>query len=429
MTRVDTQIEQPVDLHRVVDGPDVNLEAVPMCSTNRALGDDRDAALANWHLRRLSTPWHRNAESERCDLDPGRSSSTTLRQTGRAEAADRRSLKPRSRPGRGSRVDATRRIETVDRASALQSIFDPRLQELLIGCRTTDRLATIHSGLRHLAPRQLADGAGAIHRSAKGPDRGMPPEHHRSWRGHRSQVGVAQIDGMLEGRRRVLRVVARSTSVGKRDRPRPVEIRMDLHQMLRSAACQYSSFSSRLYSLPVGWRGSCSRKSTDRGHLTSARCERQYRISSRGQLGGCLVVGWHVPGLDDGLDLFAEVFVGAPKIATSTTSGCIGEHVLSLLRVDVHTAGDDHEGLAVGEVQEVVLVEIADIAECRPAERMSRTRGLLGVVVVLERPAFEVHRSTSPWGTSLPSSSVMCTTQLIGIPTVPSWASHIALLQ
>ena len=38
---------------------------------------------------------------------------------------------------------------------------------------------------------------------------------------------------------------------------------------------QYSSLSRRLYSLPVGWRGSSGRKSTERGHFTSARCSRQ----------------------------------------------------------------------------------------------------------------------------------------------------------
>jgi hypothetical protein len=39
-----------------------------------------------------------------------------------------------------------------------------------------------------------------------------------------------------------------------------------------------------------------------------------------------------------------------------------GQHVLGLLRVDVHPAGDDREGLAVGEKQEAVLVEISDVA-------------------------------------------------------------------
>ena len=74
--------------------------------------------------------------------------------------------------------------------------------------------------------------------------------------------------------------------------------------------------------------------------------------------------------------------------------GVQGEHVLDLLRVDVHPAGDDHEGLAVGEEQVAVVVEVADIADGGPVRvlGMPRLGGLLRVVVVLERRlvAFEV---------------------------------------
>src|SRR6202035_1771820 len=63
------------------------------------------------------------------------------------------------------------------------------------------------------------------------------------------------------------------------------------------------------------------------------------------------------------------------------------EHVLRLLWVDVDAAGDYREGLAVGEEQEAVTVEVADVAEGGPA----RVVGVLGgaglgrVVVVGER--------------------------------------------
>ncbi len=42
-----------------------------------------------------------------------------------------------------------------------------------------------------------------------------------------------------------------------------------------SCPCQYSSLRSRLYSFPVGCRGSSSRKSIERGHFTSASFSRQ----------------------------------------------------------------------------------------------------------------------------------------------------------
>src|SRR5580704_13114871 len=63
------------------------------------------------------------------------------------------------------------------------------------------------------------------------------------------------------------------------------------------------------------------------------------------------------------------------------------QHVLGLLRVDVDTAGDDRERLAVGEEQEAVLVQVADVAEGGPGRvrRMLGGPGLVRVVVVGER--------------------------------------------
>jgi hypothetical protein len=58
---------------------------------------------------------------------------------------------------------------------------------------------------------------------------------------------------------------------------------------------------------------------------------------------------------------------GTPITATSATAGVAGQDVFGLLRVDVHAAGDDHVGLAVGEVKVAVLVEVADVTERPPA--------------------------------------------------------------
>jgi hypothetical protein len=61
------------------------------------------------------------------------------------------------------------------------------------------------------------------------------------------------------------------------------------------------------------------------------------------------------------------------------------EHVLGLLRIDVHAARDDHVRLPVGQVQVAVLVEVPDVAERAPAPVVGDRRRLVGVVVVLER--------------------------------------------
>jgi hypothetical protein len=62
------------------------------------------------------------------------------------------------------------------------------------------------------------------------------------------------------------------------------------------------------------------------------------------------------------------------------------QEVLGLLRIDVHAAGDDHERLAVGEVEEAVVVDVADVADGahRPVGR-HRLLALLRRVEVLER--------------------------------------------
>jgi hypothetical protein len=81
------------------------------------------------------------------------------------------------------------------------------------------------------------------------------------------------------------------------------------------------------------------------------------------------------------------------------------EHVLGFLRVDVDAAGDDRERLAVGEEQEAVLVEVADVAEGGP----------VGVVPVW------------PAGSSVPSSAQIRTVPEMARPTVPGLVSQVAL--
>jgi hypothetical protein len=63
------------------------------------------------------------------------------------------------------------------------------------------------------------------------------------------------------------------------------------------------------------------------------------------------------------------------------------EHILGFLRVDVDAAGDDRERLAVGEEQEAVLVQVADVAEGGPVGVVPVLGGpgLVRVVVVGER--------------------------------------------
>lgn len=84
-----------------------------------------------------------------------------------------------------------------------------------------------------------------------------------------------------------------------------------------------------------------------------------------------------------------------------------GQAVLDLLRVDVHPAGDDHERLSIGEEQEAVLIDVADVAGGGPGRMrwMLRFPRLVGSVVILERHdlALEVHRSDLAGGHLAPA--------------------------
>ena len=63
------------------------------------------------------------------------------------------------------------------------------------------------------------------------------------------------------------------------------------------------------------------------------------------------------------------------------------DEVLDLLRIDVHAAGNDHEALAVGEIEIAVRIDLPDIAQRRPAMLVGGGRRLLGVVMIGERRA------------------------------------------
>ena len=73
------------------------------------------------------------------------------------------------------------------------------------------------------------------------------------------------------------------------------------------------------------------------------------------------------------------------------------QHILGLLRVDVHAARDNHVGLAVGEVEKAFIVDIADIAERRPALVVVGALRLVGIVVIGEdRCVGKIHGADFP---------------------------------
>ena len=113
------------------------------------------------------------------------------------------------------------------------------------------------------------------------------------------------------------------------------------------------------------------------------------------ELGGERLGGRHAGGrLDHRLDRFAHLGVGHTEDRHVGDLGMGDEGVLDGLGIDVHPARDDHEGLAVGEVEIAVRIQVADVPQGVPAgmQRMAGGPGLLGVVVVLEGRdfAFEV---------------------------------------
>ena len=121
-------------------------------------------------------------------------------------------------------------------------------------------------------------------------------------------------------------------------------------------------------------------RALDVGEVTSAEGD-QFVGKGVGFIG----IHRHLHGLDDRLDFFAEIVIGHAEDGDVDDLGMADDHVLGLLGVDVHPTGDDHVRLAVGEEDEVVVGEVADVAEGAP--RLGGVAGALRlrrVVVVLE---------------------------------------------
>src|SRR5690606_39849847 len=105
----------------------------------------------------------------------------------------------------------------------------------------------------------------------------------------------------------------------------------------------------------------------------------------------------HVDGLDHRLHLLAEILVRYADHRRVIDLRVGDEQVLDLLRIDIHAAGDDHIGLPVGQIEEAVLVEIADIAERAPALLGEALRRPLRAVVIGElAPAREIADADAP---------------------------------
>src|SRR3546814_20217363 len=58
--------------------------------------------------------------------------------------------------------------------------------------------------------------------------------------------------------------------------------------------------------------------------------------------------------------------------------------ILDLLRIDVHPARDDHEALAVGQVEEAFFINFTHIAEGRPALAVAARRGLFRIIMIFK---------------------------------------------
>src|SRR6185437_11004557 len=96
------------------------------------------------------------------------------------------------------------------------------------------------------------------------------------------------------------------------------------------------------------------------------------------------------------LHFLAEILVRHADDRDVGDSRMGDQEVLRFLRIDVDAYGNDHEGLAVGEVEIAVGVELADIAQRRPfgVLGMAGLGGLLGIVVIGElRGGGEVDRA------------------------------------
>ena len=74
-------------------------------------------------------------------------------------------------------------------------------------------------------------------------------------------------------------------------------------------------------------------------------------------------------GLDDSHHPLAEAFVRHPDHGAGDDARCVQQDPLDLGRIDVGTAPDDDEALAVAEVEVAAVVEEADVAGVELAAR------------------------------------------------------------
>src|SRR6202021_1640095 len=79
--------------------------------------------------------------------------------------------------------------------------------------------------------------------------------------------------------------------------------------------------------------------------------------------------------LHDGLDLLPHFRIGNAEDGDISHGGVQHQDVLDLLRVDVDPPRDDHEQLAVGQVQVTVVVDMPHVPQRGPALVVERLAG------------------------------------------------------
>ena len=126
---------------------------------------------------------------------------------------------------------------------------------------------------------------------------------------------------------------------------------------LPSTAARKSFFST----LPTGLRGSDSMKSTVLGALTLP----SFALHSA-MISSALTV-WPLFSSTTALTASPHLRVGHADDGAVLHRGVAPDHLLDLARIDVEAARDDHVLLAVGDVQEAFLVDVADVAGVQPA--------------------------------------------------------------
>src|SRR5258707_856957 len=84
--------------------------------------------------------------------------------------------------------------------------------------------------------------------------------------------------------------------------------------------------------------------------------------------------------LDDRLHFFTELLVRYADYCDISHLRVAHQHMLGLLRINIHTARDNHERLAIRQIDIAFLVEVADIADADPSLGISDARGLFRII-------------------------------------------------